>query len=125
MDYSSLTALTRETCAQLPAAQVSQPFSPEYHVWKVRGKMFAMLVDAPAHRELVLKVAPEDAALLRKKFVGITEGYHMNKRHWSSVLPDTDVEPQLVRGLLVDAYCAVVAGLPRARRPVDPATFGL
>lgn len=49
----------------------------------------------------------------------------MNKRHWISVGDGVFAEgAQYLHDLVTDSYLLVVAGLPRRRRPVDPATFG-
>ncbi|NKF31127.1 MmcQ/YjbR family DNA-binding protein, partial [Pseudomonas sp. BGM005] len=51
--------------------------------------------------------------------------YHMNKRHWITLLPGPSLEDELVAELITESYRLVVEKLPKARRPVDPAVFGI
>jgi predicted DNA-binding protein (MmcQ/YjbR family) len=48
----------------------------------------------------------------------------MNKKHWITVHPRDDLSKPLIDDLVTDSYLLVVENLPRAKRPVDPATFG-
>lgn len=78
--------------ATFRGAEASYPFGPEALVYKVRGKMFALVSqdDAPS---VTLKCVPEDGELLTGQFVAVRPGYHMNKWHWLTIslsgdLPD-------------------------------------
>lgn len=84
-----------------------------------------MLMTATTGEPIVtVKAAPDDGRALREQFDVIRPGYHMNKRHWITVHPGGDLPRQLVEDLMTESYLLVVEGLPRAKRPVDPATFG-
>ena len=48
----------------------------------------------------------------------------MNKQHWITLHPGGNLQKQLVEDLVTESYLLVVENLPRAERPVDPATFG-
>jgi predicted DNA-binding protein (MmcQ/YjbR family) len=119
-----LQEAAREMAEELPASTVGHPFGPEHEVYKVRGKVFMLLTDVVGAPVVTLKAEPEDSTALRAAHEEITPGYHMNKRHWITVGPGETVGRTLVRELVTDSYRLVVAGLPRARRPVDPETFG-
>lgn len=119
----SISAVARETASQLPAAEKTYPFGPDWEVWKVCGKVFALLTAVTGEEMAILKSDPEEALSLRAEFPTITPGYHMNKKHWISVLPGTPAD--LVMELTIESYRRVVLGLPRSRRPIDPDTFGL
>lgn len=124
----SLVALAR--ARELPATQLAHPFGPEWDVFTVAGKIFLLATAEPGGRDeerriVNLKVDPADSEALRAEFAAITPGFHMNKRHWISVYPSPDIPSDLVRDLVTESYLLVVAGLPKARRPVDPATFRL
>lgn len=85
-------------------------------MFKVGGKIFA-LSRLPGHPLRVsLKCDPEIALQLRATHPAITGGYHLNKRHWNTVLLDGSVPDTLVRELIEDSYDLVVAGLPKAKR---------
>lgn len=117
----------RSRAAELPGTDRTFPFdghNADVEVWKVRGKMFAMLTRGV----VTLKADPFEAEMLRHTHAWITPGWHMNKRHWISVadgvLNAEGAGDQFLADLVTDSYLLVVAGLPRAQRPVDPATFG-
>jgi predicted DNA-binding protein (MmcQ/YjbR family) len=114
----------REMAEELPGSTMGHPFGPEHEVYKVRGKVFMLLTDVVGAPVVTLKAEPEDSTALRSAHGEIIPGYHMNKRHWITVRPGETVDRTLVRELVTDSYRLVVAGLPRAARPVDPESFG-
>ena len=63
-----------------------------------------------------LKCDPERAIELRERYVGITPGYHMNKKHWNTVAADGSVPDNLFTELIDHSYDLVVAKLPKALR---------
>ncbi len=102
-------------CLGLPGATVGSPFGPDNAVYKVGGKMFALLsLEMP---RLNVKCEPEQAVLLRETFSGVEPGYHMSKQHWNSIywereaLTDAQLE-QWIR----ESYALVCAGLPKGIR---------
>ena len=101
--------------SSLRGAEASYPFGPEALVYKVRGKMFALLFrnDAPS---VTLKCTPEDGELLVGGFAAVRPGYHMNKRHWLTISLCGDLPDAVLRGLAEDSYALVVKGLSRGVR---------
>lgn len=124
MDGDALQEIARARAEELPAAVVTHPFGPEYDVAKVVGRMFLLLTEVRGERIVVLKADPRDSEALRQAHSDITPGYHMNKRHWITLEPGGELDAELVRELVTESYLLVVEGLPRARRPVDPGSFG-
>ncbi|WP_432157132.1 MmcQ/YjbR family DNA-binding protein [Streptomyces sp. bgisy153] len=107
----------RALCLSFNEAVEDFPFSPEASVFKVLGKMFALSRLDARPLTVNLKCDPEDAVRLRGEHEGlIIPGYHMNKRHWNTVVADGELPDRLVRELVEDSYDLVVAGLPRAER---------
>jgi predicted DNA-binding protein (MmcQ/YjbR family) len=103
-------------CLDLPAAEETYPFGDEVAVFKVGGKMFALVPLSGTGESVNLKCEPGRALELRAAYDGIRPGYHQNKQHWNTVDLDGSVEDDVVRGLVQDSYDLVVAGLPRAVR---------
>ena len=103
-------------CHDLPAAEETYPFGDEVAVFKVGGKMFALVPLSEGPATVNLKCDPGRALELREAYAGIRPGYHQDKRHWNTVDLDGSVEDDVVRGLVEDSYDLVVAGLPRAVR---------
>jgi len=113
-----------ERALGLPAATLEWPFGPDWDVAKVRGKVFLLMAELRGEPIVILKADPVDARLLCQDLAEVTPGYHMNKRHWITLAPGPGLDEALVEDLVTDSYCLVVAGLPRAQRPVDPERFG-
>lgn len=126
MSRSQGTELQERAAAraqELPGAELTHPFGPEWDVFKVRGKVFMLQTDATGEPLVTLKSAPRDAEALRSEYPEITPGYHMNKKHWISLHGGGGLDGELVDELVTESYLLVVEGLPRRLRPVDPATF--
>jgi predicted DNA-binding protein (MmcQ/YjbR family) len=117
--------LVLERCRALPAAELCYPFGEDTAVFKVSGKMFALVDLAHEHGRVTVKADPGYAAALAVRHRQITPGYYMDKRHWITVeLAHATCAPLttgLVNELLEDSYRLVVAGLPARRRPAPPA----
>ena len=107
-------ATVRGWCLALPGTDEAFPFGPETAVLRVNGKLFAILVEDPVR--ISLKCDPGVAEALRTAYPAVTPGYHLNKRHWNTVLVDGSVPDDSLRGWVEDSYDLVVAGLTRAER---------
>ena len=91
------------------------PFDHNTLVFKVRGKMFA-LTDVEAFEGVNLKVDPEHGAELRDRYAFVQPAYHMNKRHWITVVMDGTVPDKLIKGLIDDSYKLVVSGFTKSHK---------
>jgi predicted DNA-binding protein (MmcQ/YjbR family) len=101
-----------------PAATEEQPFGPDVLVYKVKGKMFATLGidDGDGMGRANLKCDPDRSEDLRETHTAILPGYHMNKRHWNTLVLDGSLSDALVRELVDHSWALVVAGLPKKAR---------
>ncbi len=106
----------RAYCLSLPGAEESLPFGPEALVYKVAGKMFALLIPEEVPVRMNLKCDPERALELRDQYEAIQPGYHMSKRHWNTLELDGRLPAALVRELIEHSFDLVVAGLPVKQR---------
>ena len=123
MDADELISIAAACTEELPGAARENPFGPEWDVYKVRGRVF-LLIPLDGAGRVTLKADPDDAVALREAFADIAPGYHMNKKHWVTLTPGPSLDEDLVTELVTESYRLVVEKLPRARRPVDPTTFG-
>ena len=98
-----------------PATTEEQPFGPDVLVYKVCGKMFATLGidDRDEMGRTNLKCDPDRAVQLREQHEAILPGYHMNKKHWNTLVLDGSLPPKLITELVDHSYDLVVAGLPK------------
>jgi predicted DNA-binding protein (MmcQ/YjbR family) len=86
-------------------------------VFKVEGKQFALCaLEAEPPLRLSLKCEPGLAEALRRDYEAVIPGYHLNKRHWNTVVLDGSLPDRMVRDLIEDSYDLVVGSLPRAVR---------
>jgi predicted DNA-binding protein (MmcQ/YjbR family) len=103
-------------CQALPHAELTFPFNDSVAVYKVGGKMFA-LVSLDDSDQLSVKADPEDGIALRAEHPTLQPGYHLNKRHWLTArLSDAQLPAALFEELVTDSYAIVLASLPRAAR---------
>ncbi len=97
-------------------AEETTPFGPDVLVYKISGKMFALAAPDDFPVRINLKCDPERALVLRDEYESIIPGYHMNKRHWNTVILDGSLPTQLVKELIDHSYELVVASLPKSKR---------
>lgn len=123
MDFSAC----RDHCLMQVQSDEDFPFGPDVYVYKVVGKIFAILSESadPTHPATKVKVArinlkcePTEALMLRQIFPAVTAGYHMNKKHWNTLLLDGSVPENEVKRMIEHSYALVVSSLPKAKRPV-------
>ncbi|AUZ81201.1 MmcQ/YjbR family DNA-binding protein [Aeromonas caviae] len=110
----------REFLLSQPGATEDTPFGPEILVYRIAGKMFALVDWQAEPLSINLKCEPELALLLREIHPEVKPGWHMNKQHWNTVTLSEGLSDDLWQGWVVHSYERVVAGLPRAKRPQAP-----
>ena len=103
-------------CGAKPGSAEDYPFGDEVAVFKVAGRMFALVSLGPPPGSISLKCDPDFAAVLRDRYAAITPGYHLNKRHWNTVALDGSVPDEELLELIDHSYELVVARLPKAQR---------
>jgi predicted DNA-binding protein (MmcQ/YjbR family) len=107
----------RALCLSFAGAEETFPFGPETSAFKVGGKLFALCrLGAEPPLRVNLKCEPDLAEALRRAHTAVIPGWHMDKKHWNTVVLDGSLPDKTVRDMVEDSYDLVVAGLPRARR---------
>jgi predicted DNA-binding protein (MmcQ/YjbR family) len=89
------------------------PFGPSVIVFKVMGKMFALVPLDETPPRINLKCDPELALHLREAYESVLPGYHMNKRHWNTVILDGPMPDSDLMAMIDDSYDLVVNGLKK------------
>jgi predicted DNA-binding protein (MmcQ/YjbR family) len=92
------------------------PFGPTAMVFKVMGKMFASISIEKDPLQMNLKCNPELALHLREKYAAILPGYHMNKKHWNTLVLDGSLTKEDILAFIDDSYKLVVKNLTKAQR---------
>ncbi len=105
----------REYCLSLPHVKEDMPFDEETLVFKVGGKMFCF-ASLEGNLKMNLKCDPDEAIEMRETFVSVLPGFHMNKRHWNTVLIDGSVSDSLLKVWVLNSYKLVIAKLTKAVR---------
>lgn len=99
-------------CTQLKGTSEHFPFDDRTLVFKVMGKMYA-LIDTIDTQFINLKCDPELAIELRERFSEIEPGYHMSKKHWNSVNLHGNLKQDFIQEMIVSSYGLVVQSLPK------------
>jgi predicted DNA-binding protein (MmcQ/YjbR family) len=105
-------ALLRGYCLAFPGSVETFPFGPETSVFKVAGRMFALSQLARRPLQVSVKCEPPLAQQLRDAHPAVLPGYHLNKRHWNTVIVDGSLPEQMIKHMIEDSYDLVVSKLP-------------
>jgi predicted DNA-binding protein (MmcQ/YjbR family) len=103
-------------CGAKPGSAEDYPFGDSVAVFKVAGRMFALVPLGQPPGSVSLKCDPHLAAGLRDRYAAVTPGYHLNKRHWNTVALDGSVPDEELLELVDHSYELVVARLTKAER---------
>jgi predicted DNA-binding protein (MmcQ/YjbR family) len=106
----------RDLCLTFQGSEETFPFGFETSVFKVAGKVFALSRLQGEPLSVSLKCEPMLAEQLRAAHACITPGYHLNKRHWNTVVLDGSLPTQMLTDMVEDSYDLVVSQLSRARQ---------
>lgn len=98
-----------EYILSMPNARLDYPFGKDVAVYKVGDKMFALITEGKDPVQLSLKCDPNLAIVLREKYDEVMPGYHLNKKHWNTLVLSGQLPWEEVQGLIVHSYNLVTA----------------
>ena len=98
------------------AVTEESPFGPDSLVYKVMGKMFALIAWEAIPLKITLKSDPDDALALRAHYPAVRPGYYMNKQYWNTVTLDGSVPEDEILEMIDISYNLVVKGLKKIDR---------
>jgi predicted DNA-binding protein (MmcQ/YjbR family) len=110
----------REYCLSKLNVTEWTPFGETVLVFKVAGKMFALMSVEEVPATANLKCDPDLALELRDRYEQVRPGYHMNKKHWNTVEIESGIPEAELRRMIDHSYNLVVQSLPRAKRSKKP-----
>lgn len=100
-----------EFILSLPGARLDYPFGKDAAVYKVgdestpgKGKMFAIIAEGSIPLRVSLKCDPLLAETLRAKYETVVPGYHLNKKHWNTVICSGQLSDEEIKGLVVHSH---------------------
>lgn len=94
----------RKYCLSKPDAEESQPFGPDTLVFKVKGKIFLICPLDDVGLQFNVKCNPDRALELREEYSCVQPGFHMNKKHWNTVIVDGSVKTKLLKEWIDHSY---------------------
>ncbi|SDF20305.1 MmcQ/YjbR family DNA-binding protein [Sporomusa acidovorans] len=103
-------------CLAKPGAMEDYPFGPDVIVIKVASKIFALLSRRNGLDNLSLKCDPGYSEIVRQQYASITPGYHLNKRHWITLVLDGSIPEGEIKSLIDHSYDLVYKSLPKRMR---------
>ncbi len=106
----------RNICREYHGAYEDTPFGPDTLTMKVMGKVFAFIpLDTPDTR-IAVKGTPERISELREQYADVVKGAYLNSKHWTTIICNGDVPPDVLYAAIAESYRLVVKGLTRMQR---------
>ena len=105
-----------EYCLSKKGVVEDFPFDEETLVFKVAGKMFALIPLEKIPLQINLKCDPEKAMELREQYEAVQPGWHMSKTYWNTILLDGNIRWSDLKDWIDHSYSEVVKGLRKSER---------
>ncbi|MFC0776310.1 MmcQ/YjbR family DNA-binding protein [Terrimonas alba] len=106
----------RDYCLSKKAAEETLPFGPDTLVYKVGDKVFLLTGLNAEQLSFNVKCDPDKAIELREEFPCVLPGYHMNKKHWNTIVVDGSVSTKQLKEWIDHSYDLVINSLPKKTR---------
>jgi predicted DNA-binding protein (MmcQ/YjbR family) len=88
----------------LPNTRLDYPFGEEAAVYKVDDKIFAIIHEKSEPVQLSLKCDPILAVTLRERYESVQPGYHLNKKHWNTIVLTGQLSWDEIEDLINHSY---------------------
>lgn len=103
MDHKAI----EEYVLSMPNAVLDYPFGKEVAVYKVNDKMFALIAEGSDPVRISLKCDPELSKVLREKYETVLPGYHLNKKHWNTIICSGQLSEEEIQDLIRHSHLLV------------------
>lgn len=100
----------RDYCLSMPGVEETLPFGPDTLVYKVKSKIFLLMGLDSEELRFNVKCDPDKALELREEFPCVLPGYHMNKKHWNTIMVDGSVSAKQLKEWINHSYVLVSSG---------------
>lgn len=100
MDHKTV----EEYILSMPNARLDYPFGKEAAVYKAGDKMFAIIMEGREPVQLSLKCDPNLSESLRHKYDTVMPGYHLNKKHWNTIVLTGQLGWAEIKDLIKHSY---------------------
>ncbi len=105
--------ILQQHCLSKKGVTEELPFGPDNLVYKVGGKMFLLASLDADPLQFNIKCDPDEAEQLRSEHACVLPGYHMNKKHWNTVIADGSVSNRQLLQWIDTSYQLVFDSLPK------------
>jgi predicted DNA-binding protein (MmcQ/YjbR family) len=106
----------RKYCVEKKSVTESFPFGESTLVFKVSGKIFLLMGLDNVPLQFNVKCDPEKAEELREAHTSVIPAFHMNKKHWNTIILNGQISAKLIREWIDESYALVVRSLPLRER---------
>ena len=106
----------REYCLSKKAVAEDFPFGETTLVFRVMNKIFLLVAMDASPLQFNAKCEPGKAIELREEYDAVKPGYHMNKKHWNTVVIDGSISSALIKEMIDDSYNLIIQSLPKSLR---------
>ena len=95
---------------EFPNTWLDFPFGEGTSVYKVgdkeanEGKLFAIIADGSSPLRISLKCDPQLAETLRERYESVLPGYHLNKKHWNTIICSGQLDNEEIKDLVRLSY---------------------
>lgn len=107
----------RTYCLTKPSVEESLPFGPDTLVFKVNGKVFLITGFDYSPLQFNVKCDPDKAVDLRERYACVLPGFHMNKKHWNTVIVDGSAPLNVLKEWIDDSYTLVYTPTTKKSKP--------
>lgn len=97
----------RDYCLSFEEVEEGFPFGDDTLVFKIKGKIFLLLPLETEELRFNIKCNPEEAIELRERYPAIIPGWHMNKKHWNTIVMDGSLPTALIKEMIEKSYWLV------------------
>ena len=106
----------RAYCLSKPGTEETLPFGPDTLVFKVHGKVYLLVGLDEEDLRFNVKCDPDKAEELRAEYACVLPGYHMNKKHWNTIVVDGSVPRNLIRSWIDHSYELVSGAVKKQKK---------
>ena len=107
-----------------PESYEDFPFGAEITIFKVKDKWFGLLTEREGSLQINLKCDPDEALILRDLFKSVVPGYHMNKKHWNTIILDGTIPEKEIETMISSSYVLIVDKLKKKDRLALETKYG-
>jgi len=107
-----------------PESYEDFPFGAEITIFKVKDKWFGLLTEREGSLQINLKCDPDEALILRDLFKSVVPGYHMNKKHWNTIILDGTIPEKEIEAMIYSSYVLIVDKLKKKDRLALETKYG-